>query len=346
MEAPQRDEAELSAFGPGYGESLLVHLGEGQWMLVDSCVKAGRLPALDYLEELGVDPAEAVTLLVATHWHDDHVRGMAEALKRCRAAKFACSVALNRDELVAAIGRQPPGRFGSLTSGVEEMRNVLEYLVAGKDRSRLMWVGQSRSMCTRVGDLACNVQVLAPCDAVVTEAFGGIAELADSGTETRVPKPDRNVGAVVLWVEVGDATMLLGSDLQETPDDETGWTAVIGVREGIDRRSEIFKVPHHGSKNAHQDLVWRKLLIDQPEAVVCPHELGANQLPTPSDLGRLCALANVHLTAPPRRSMIRRGRPGRLAVPDFGRVTLRRRVGSQERWEAMYAAPAGNGCAN
>jgi len=35
---PQPDELEISLFGPGYGESTLVHLGSGNWMIVDSCL--------------------------------------------------------------------------------------------------------------------------------------------------------------------------------------------------------------------------------------------------------------------------------------------------------------------
>ena len=39
--APSAREIEVSLFGPGYGECVLVHLGEGQWMIVDSCVEQG-----------------------------------------------------------------------------------------------------------------------------------------------------------------------------------------------------------------------------------------------------------------------------------------------------------------
>jgi len=342
---PAHDEVELSAFGPGYGESLLVHLGSGQWMMVDSCRKAGRLPALDYLESLGVDPAQAVTLIVATHWHDDHVRGISQALARCPGATFACSVALKHDELLAAIGRQPPGRFGKVTSGVDEMHDVLKHLDDAGQLHRLVWAVQQRPLYQRRGDPGCQVLALAPCDLVIGEAYRRIAELVDQ-TTLRVSKPERNEGAVVLWVEVGDATILLGADLQETPEDHTGWTAVVGCLAGVDRRSEIFKVPHHGSSNAHQDLVWSDLLVDNPEAVVCPHERGANRLPGQSDLDRLCRLATVHLTAPPRsgEASIRRGRLGRVAVADFGRVTLRRRAGDAPDWSVTYAPPAQRGC--
>src|SRR5438067_455186 len=37
-EPPDSSELELSVFGPGRGECLVVHLGAGEWMVVDSCL--------------------------------------------------------------------------------------------------------------------------------------------------------------------------------------------------------------------------------------------------------------------------------------------------------------------
>lgn len=81
-------------------------------MIVDSCVQSNRQPALDYLHAMDVDPAVAVKLVVATHWHDDHVRGIADVLATCRTAAFACSAALSPDELLQTIGALEPARPG------------------------------------------------------------------------------------------------------------------------------------------------------------------------------------------------------------------------------------------
>lgn len=35
---PAADEIEFSLFGPGYGEAVAVHLGDGTWLLIDSCI--------------------------------------------------------------------------------------------------------------------------------------------------------------------------------------------------------------------------------------------------------------------------------------------------------------------
>ena len=82
---PRADEIEISLFGPGCGESLVLHLGHGDWMIVDSCidnVSAGPA-SLRYLRDLGIDPARQVKWILTTHWHDDHIRGLSATLRLC-----------------------------------------------------------------------------------------------------------------------------------------------------------------------------------------------------------------------------------------------------------------------
>jgi len=106
---PASHELEVSLFGPGYGECVLVHLGSGEWLIIDSCINQynGGNPALDYLKSLGIDPNEAVKLIVASHWDDDHVRGLSGILEECREASFVRSLALDNMafiELVESAG--------------------------------------------------------------------------------------------------------------------------------------------------------------------------------------------------------------------------------------------------
>ena len=77
---PSYDEFELTLLGSGYGESIVMHVGEGAWVLVDSCGRTDAPAALEYLKILGVDPGEAVKLIVASHWHDDHIRGIGQVV--------------------------------------------------------------------------------------------------------------------------------------------------------------------------------------------------------------------------------------------------------------------------
>src|SRR5829696_3595895 len=90
---PDPDEVEFSVFGRGFGESLCIHQGGGEWIVVDSCLNpnTGTAAALTYLTSIGVRVEQDVRLVVATHWDDDHVRGLADVVEACADAYFACS---------------------------------------------------------------------------------------------------------------------------------------------------------------------------------------------------------------------------------------------------------------
>ena len=123
---PADDELEVSVFGPGFGESICVHAGDGEWYVVDSCMDAyGESPAsLTYLRGLNARPDECVRLVVITHWDDDHIRGIAEVVRVCERATVVCSAALKRDEIFEfVIAQENVG--GVAGSGVDELRDVL-----------------------------------------------------------------------------------------------------------------------------------------------------------------------------------------------------------------------------
>ena len=122
LAGPRPDEIEVSLLGPGYGESVVVHLGDGEWMVVDSCTGSdGEPAALEYLNGIGVDPGSSVKMIVATHWHDDHTRGMSRIVEECTSARFCCAPAL-RDKDLLAVVEGLEGKTGfRMSSGVREI---------------------------------------------------------------------------------------------------------------------------------------------------------------------------------------------------------------------------------
>jgi len=109
--APASAEIEVSLFGPGYGESVVLHLGANAWFIVDSCIDptTGDPAPLTYLHQIQIDPATSVQQVIATHWHDDHIRGLGRIFDACASAEFVCSAALRDAEfrtLVMAYGQR------------------------------------------------------------------------------------------------------------------------------------------------------------------------------------------------------------------------------------------------
>ncbi len=70
---------ELHVLNAGYGESIILHLPNGEWGVVDCCAASiadpDTNPAIQFLKHHGVDKIEFLCL---THPHDDHYRGMSQ----------------------------------------------------------------------------------------------------------------------------------------------------------------------------------------------------------------------------------------------------------------------------
>jgi beta-lactamase superfamily II metal-dependent hydrolase len=293
---PQPDEIEVSVFGPGVGECIVVHLGNNDWAIVDSCrERRSQQPvALVYLERLGVNES-AVKLIVATHWHDDHVRGLSDVLSLCPNAEFACSAALNREEFFTLVGY---GRSvkGAFSSGIDEFSSVLDFLKRSSPvkpsvahhPARLEWASSSKVLFRNNLAPGTVVTALSPSSATQTSSlhdiFGHFYPKQGSPLRRFVSLGPNRL-AVVLWIEVGSVAALLGADLEHENNPLTGWQAIVESNTRPVGEATIFKVPHHGSKNADNPDVWKTMLSQSPVAAITPFT--RSRLPKASDLARL-----------------------------------------------------------
>jgi glyoxylase-like metal-dependent hydrolase (beta-lactamase superfamily II) len=128
--APAPDEVEVSIFGPGFGECIVVHFGNGDWGVVDSCLNpdSKRPAALHYLESLNVNVGQSVRLVVATHWHDDHLQGISSVFQAAESAVFACTGAVREPDFETILAFLMGTRSLIGGSGVDELRNVVAEL--------------------------------------------------------------------------------------------------------------------------------------------------------------------------------------------------------------------------
>ena len=123
---PDHNVMEVTFLGPGYGECILIHIGNGSWIIVDSCLDAESQPAaLAYFGTLGLNPTEGVSLIVATHWHDDHIRGMGSLVEICDNATFCCASVLCKNEFLAAVSAMARRPMSAAGSGMQELYKVI-----------------------------------------------------------------------------------------------------------------------------------------------------------------------------------------------------------------------------
>lgn len=352
---PAQDVVELTIFGLGFGEAATVHVGNGEWLLIDCCCRVRRNIPLEYLKTIGV-PFESVKRIVATHWDMDHVEGLTELVRACRNADLIVPGALDTPSVIQHLVRSAkerplvPGRF---------RKAILEYghaLLAAKERYASGGAGwRSVSELTTVYRRAatggiCEVcaEALSPsartCHLAVEQVARTIEQLS---SEDRLDTTDLGHGlhpndfSIALWVRAGDRHVLLGADLENRDSArDRGWRAVVnlgGQREaGSMALAEVVKVPHHGSRDASIPMVWAKLLVDDPGAVVAPWMVGSGFLPQVKDLSRLadrcktvCVAAEVPIVPADAESPNRPPTPVRSA----GFVRLRSTALGPPSWE-------------
>ena len=347
---PERSEIEVSLFGPGYGENLVLHLGDNTWIIVDSCIDptTGEPASLAYLHHMQIDPATAVQQVIATHWHDDHIRGLGRIVQACASAEFVCSAALRQDEFLTLVTAY--GRHAMMASpGVQEFYDVIQALQERRQRvsspqlrppvfataGRCLWRSEVHISGLRY---PCTIHALSPSDTSILLAHRHIANLLprEGVTKPRVPALTPNHAAVVLWVNIGEVFVLLGSDLEETGNPETGWSVILGSTTHPQGKAAVFKVPHHGSRTADHPQVWQDMLTPGPLAVLTPFSRGNVSLPTRQDADRICVRAEQAYTTAMPRQRRRRDRPNavekliqdtvrfiREVHPSIGQIRLR-----------------------
>ena len=358
MSHPSDDELEVSVFGPGIGESIAVHLGRRQWIIVDSCCDTDDEPAaITYLEDIGVDTASEVKLIVASHWHDDHIRGISKVYSKCFAARFSCAGVLRKDEfctLVVAYGEDPMIKH----KGVREFYRIfceMQELPSEDPRRNPIWALENKTLLHEDGRY--SVKALSPSDEAVTQALQDMSAFLPKDNEpTRnLISENANHAAVVLSVTLGIWNILLASDLQHTANPLLGWTAIVNSPGRTKSKAALLKIPHHGSETGNAPGIWTDLVCHRPLGVVTPYNRGVTKLPTKKSLkllskscSQLYYTALPTVTSPPRRSpavektlkMVALER--KVVESRMGQVRLRASInGPDETWTEELFGDAG-----
>jgi hypothetical protein len=337
---PQDDELEVVVFGPGYGESIAVHLGSRRWLLVDSCIAPGTSsPASEvYLSSIGVG-TDCVKAIVASHWHDDHVRGMSKLVAKYPAPLFFPAVFQTKEGaafLAAYSGADCPG----LSAGTKELYNSLsarQQSVAVKKRTEIL-----------EGPLADGrVRVLAfsPTDAAFAQFLARILpydpRITSSMPIGHAPEISPNLSSIVLHIDLGVDALLLGADLERH---SAGWDDLVVDPWCLSKsRAGYIKIAHHGSVTGDHPKVWEKFLKPDPVGVMTPFQKGRHSLPTKDDRQRISGTTPFAYisSAGSRRPQLQADQLKRLndicaavapANLSFGAVRARRRL-SKSTWD-------------
>lgn len=275
---PGPREVRVTVLGKGRGESVVVHMGDGRWMIVDSLKgtwgdEVERAPAaLSYLKALGLDPAQAVEAVVLTHLHADHSEGIEDIVRACTDAAFYLPSAIPDEgwrRLLRTLEAEADPEAKPKISEIETAYRL------AKDTGRFRTIGATEL----VGDGE-TVRALAP----VSAAQQAAREVTARGAPAHVAKLMRqNATSIVLWVQAGAGAALLCADMDDHA--ELGWPEILREHQGKPwlRRAGYVKIAHHGSKASQSEAMFQRW-TEEPIGVLTPNRLGRVQLPKPDHL--------------------------------------------------------------
>jgi hypothetical protein len=310
--------------------------------------ETGEQPvALSYLQRLGVDVARQVKLVAVTHWHDDHIRGIAKVLDAAISAKFACSSALRHEEFFQLVAAAEEIKLVELSSGLAEFGEVLEILdqrsagrtPAGPDH----WACEDK-LVYRTSDAVVEVHALSPSAQTITDSKRSLAAFLPRAGEMvrRIPNVSPNELSVVLLVKSADLALLLGADLERGNDERRGWRAIVASALRPRCPSAGYKVAHHGSENADLNEIWTELVDREGRAILTPYARGKKELPSEDDVERIKArIGHAYCTVwPPTRKPPKRGEADRT----INEVATHRRAFRKQPGHIRLRVPI-KGCA-
>jgi Metallo-beta-lactamase superfamily len=341
LSLPSPDVIEVSLIGPGYGESIIIHLGDGEWIIVDSCIQrldpgGGQSAAIAYLREIGVDLSQ-VSRVIATHWHDDHISGLSQVINECASADFCCAMALSEAEFLGFASAYAEADPSPIARSTREIIDILELLeTRGKTPIFL-----KHDTLMRRTDRNVSAYALSPSNERIRDFLARVATNmpALKATRTRVGDMRPNAIAVAILIDLVTDAILLGADVEETPGG--AWSTIIVSSEALrGRRSSVYKVAHHGSETGECAAIWEEFLLPSPFAILTPNTRLSKPLPSAGAVDRILqrtphaySTARLASTAPRRRDIAvertlrENGWKIRAVEPKAGHVRLRRHLG-------------------
>lgn len=293
---PKNNEFELTVFGPGFGESIVVYIPDLGWAVIDSCefgpVNQRFVPPLQYLISRN---AQKLAFLVLTHPHKDHYKGMEQIIDHYlgridRICRYA-------GDGVRELGAYLVNRSIKGTPGAVSLAAVLKAFKKAVDHgAESRRLGAMTQIIPRknasVNNISFEVEVLSLSPlAADEESYIDILKEAfpkAKGQITEVPDHKHNLIASAIWILVGEVVVILGSDVEEGKTQSSGWRGVVGSVDAPDLCVKALKVSHHGSPNAHCKQAWEKHCErGEITSVVTPYDRGVLPRPSEEDIKRI-----------------------------------------------------------
>ena len=286
-QTPKNSEVEVTLIGTGggYGESVVLKIGLDTWIIVDSCINPNtREPlALEYLIKIKADLSK-VALVICTHWHNDHIKGLSKILVKCPNSEFCFSAVNDLDKFLLLCELDYAKTLQGTKSSTGEFAKCLQII---NERGSYYVKAQSNLLIKSLDlkDIRFEIFALSPSPKVVKDFDGEISQLiTEFGTRnTAIIHKSPNNKSVVLLLKFNENRVLLGADLEIGQSEHEGWRHIVKYSDAKDKhKSSLYKISHHGSQNGYISEIFDILVNDGSVLKLTPYK--SSGLPTPEML--------------------------------------------------------------
>lgn len=276
-------EVSLIGTGGGYGESIILNLGNNNWIVVDSCQDPNTklsLP-LEYLKLKNVNLSRDIKLIICTHWHNDHILGLSDLLEACESANFCMASATDRKKFLLMVGIDAKKVVSETSiSSTSELSKCID--IVRQRKQNLVSAVQDRMIFSdNQNNIDSKIFTLSPSDFILEQFNYEISTLLSEyySSNRKIVLESPNDKSVAILIKVNNINVILGSDLEVSNDSKKGWLCILDNCKCIDSKASIFKIPHHGSRNGFHERIWSEIIEDNAIAKLTPWNRGGG-LPT------------------------------------------------------------------
>lgn len=269
---PAPNELEITTIGPGAknGESIVVHLGDGVWFVIDSCKAFGEVLPLSYLSSIGVDFA-CVKKVICTHWHTDHIRGIDTILQECQNATLDISHIGDYNSALGQILKL--AGIDIVNTTIWKRFDRCLAALASNGREVMRW-GHDATIFTSE-DESVKVHSLGPSEVMVDRFYKSLLQIDPNNPSVQdIETMEANLCSMAIAIRFHGVKVLLGGDMETgrinkydaslckdgncSEHENCGWCNVKehSTLYPVDKPFTMIKLPHHSSVSAFCPKMW------------------------------------------------------------------------------------------
>ena len=244
-----------------------------------------------YFDALKIDPSAAIKVIVATHWHDDHYKGLSKIIGAAPDAKICIPIALTRPEFLKFAKRMAKNKSAVARVKLDEFSATIDQIRDRNERGSVnfAFADVRKQLYSVAADqsghgLPCEVAALSPSEGDIFNFLRRVARLTPRGRTTKrsISSAEPNEVSIVALIKIGDSEILLAGDLENSGRDNSGLEGIVANHRTMPfgNGASLYKVGHHGSETAYNLDIWNELLTKDPHSVVTPWRKGGGRLPT------------------------------------------------------------------